>query len=96
MTRTLASLLLLTGSSFTLAAQPLALPFVVGAQQTANATLCESFKGDKSPLGKAMNKQCRDRASAEFDEMQDEKTLKECMKPGNVIDNDVRKCMKGL
>jgi len=24
------------------------------------------------------------------------KTLRECIKPGNVIDDDVRKCMKGM
>ena len=78
------------------AVDPYALPMAIQMQKLANASMCESYKGDKSALGRAMNKQCRDRAKAEFEEIQDEKPLRDCMKPGNVIDDDVRKCMKGL
>lgn len=78
------------------AADPVTLPMVIQLQKIANASTCESYKGDTSPVGKAINKQCRNRVKAEFEEMQDEKPLKECIKPNNVIDDDVRKCMKGL
>ena len=95
MKRTMVVLIACT-SSPAWAIDPVTLPMVVQMQKTANATMCESYKGDTSPLGKAMNKQCHNRAKAEFEEMQDEKQLKDCIKPGNVIDDDVRKCMKGL
>lgn len=78
------------------AADPATLPMVIQMQKFANASMCESYKGDKSPLGKVMNKNCRAREQAEFEQIQDEKPLKDCIKPGNVIDDDVRKCMKGL
>lgn len=69
---------------------------IVQAQKLANASLCESYKGDTSSFGKVMNQQCRARQRADFDAIQDQKTLKDCIKPGNVIDDDVRKCMKGI
>ncbi|XJV38535.1 hypothetical protein AB3464_01435 [Pseudomonas asplenii] len=77
-------------------AQPITQPFVVQVQKTADTMLCVTYKGNHSAFGNAMNKQCRDRARAEFDSLPDEKSLKDCIKPGNVIDDDVRKCMKGL
>ncbi|WP_367279061.1 hypothetical protein [Pseudomonas sp.] len=89
-------ILMICSSANAWAADPVVTPFVVQLQRTANASLCESYKGDRSPMGLAMNKQCRNRAHAEFEEIQDEKPLRDCMKPGNVIDDDVRKCMKGL
>ncbi|KAA3534260.1 MULTISPECIES: hypothetical protein [Pseudomonas] len=78
------------------AVDPATLPMVVQMQKAANAATCESYKGDTSPLGKAVNKQCRNRAKAEFEDRQDENPLRDCIKPGNVIDDDVRKCMKGM
>jgi len=69
---------------------------IIQAQKLANASLCESFKGDRSAFGQAMNKQCQNRKRADFDAIQDEKTLKDCIKPANLIDDDVRKCMKGI
>ncbi|MCD5972032.1 hypothetical protein [Pseudomonas quasicaspiana] len=78
------------------AVDPVMLPMVVQMQKTANAAMCESYKGSTSPIGIAMNKQCQNREKAEFEGIQDAKPLKDCIKPGNVIDDDVRKCMKGL
>ncbi|WP_341957923.1 hypothetical protein [Pseudomonas sp. RC10] len=66
------------------------------ASTFANATLCESLKVDHSPFGLALDKQCRNRQRVEFDELQDRKPLQDCIKPGNVIDDDVRKCVKGI
>jgi hypothetical protein len=78
------------------AADPVTLPMAIQMQKIANASMCESYKGDTSPLGKAVSKSCKNRAKADFEALQDEKTLKDCIKPGNVIDDDVRACMKGL
>ncbi|TDV72656.1 hypothetical protein EC915_101802 [Pseudomonas sp. LP_7_YM] len=78
------------------AADPVTLPMAIQIQKLADASLCEAYKGDASPFGKAMSKHCRDRHRAEFEALQDEKPLRACIKPGNVIDDDVRKCMKGI
>lgn len=78
------------------AVDPVTLPMVIQMQRLANASMCESYKGDTSALGKAMNQNCKNRQRAEFEALQDEKPLKDCIKPGNVIDDDVRKCMKGI
>lgn len=78
------------------AADPVTQPMIIQVQKLANASLCESFKGDPSAFGEAMTKQCQNRKRAEFDAIQDQKPLKACIKPGNVIDDDVRKCMKGI
>ena len=88
--------IVLTSTSLAAWADPVTLPMIIQMQKLANASMCESYKGDTSPLGKAMNKQCRNRARAEFEAIQDEKPLRDCIKPGNVIDEDVRKCMKGI
>jgi len=84
----------LTGT--TVADEPVAQAIATQTNRLASAYLCESVKGDRSPFGLAMSTQCRNRQRAEFDAIQDQKPLRDCMKPGNVIDDDVRKCMKGL
>jgi hypothetical protein len=86
--------LLATGQVW--AIDPVNVPLAVQMQRAANLSICETYKGDKSPFGQAMNRRCREQATAEFNDMQDQRSLKECIKPGNVIDDDVRKCMKGL
>lgn len=88
--------LIACASSKAWAVDPSMLPMTLQIQKAANAATCESYKGDTSKIGKAVTKNCRNRAKAEFEEMQDEKALKDCIKPGNVIDEDVRKCMKGM
>ncbi len=88
--------IVLTSTSLAAWADPVTLPMIIQMQKLANASMCESYKDNTSPLGKAMNKQCRNRARAEFEAIQDEKPLRDCIKPGNVIDEDVRKCMKGI
>ncbi|WP_296259710.1 MULTISPECIES: hypothetical protein [unclassified Pseudomonas] len=90
------AMLLAATSLSTRAADSVTLPLIIQMQNLANASMCESFKGDASPLGKAMNQQCRHRERAEFEAMQDAKTLKDCIKPGNIIDDGVRKCRKGI
>lgn len=76
------------------AADPVTQPMSIPVQKLAN--VCEFLKGDPSAFGRAVNKQCQNRKRADFDAIKDEKPLKDCIKPGNVIDDDVRKCMKGI
>ncbi|KPA87553.1 hypothetical protein PF66_05936 [Pseudomonas asplenii] len=77
-------------------AQPITQPFTAQVQKVSDAVLCGVYKGQRSEFANVMNKQCRAQARAEFDGLPDRKALKDCIKPGNVIDDDVRKCMKGL
>lgn len=67
-----------------------------GINQLSNAIVCDTFKDAQSGVGRAIRTQCANRASAQFAAMPERKSLKECIKPGNVIDDDVRKCMKGM
>ncbi|KQQ55599.1 hypothetical protein ASF84_09665 [Pseudomonas sp. Leaf127] len=68
-------------------------------QTLSNAFVCDVMAGTP---GINNTPQCRDRnnpartESRELDRTADRKTLRECMKPDNLIDEDVRKCMKGL
>ncbi|MFJ4142638.1 hypothetical protein [Pseudomonas sp. NPDC089734] len=65
----------------------------------SNAFAC-TIMADTAGINKAP--QCRDNNkpaptdTREFDKAADKKTLRECMKPYNLIDDDVRKCMKGF
>ncbi|MEE4752723.1 hypothetical protein V2K79_11725 [Pseudomonas alliivorans] len=68
-------------------------------QTLSNAFACEVTAGMP---GASRSPQCRNRNnpaptnSRELDNATDVKTLRECMKPNNLIDEDVRKCMKGI
>ncbi len=63
-----------------------------------NAFACDILAG--TSLSQAH--QCRDKAntsltnSHDLDKAADKKSLRECIKPDNLIDDDVRNCMKGL
>jgi len=78
------------------AANSIGQPWVDQTRKLANASVCEVFRGDRTSFGAGMNRQCRENQRADFDAIQDRKSLRDCIKPGNVIDDDVRKCMKGL
>ena len=65
-------------------------PWVIQMQSLANASMPESYKGGTSAFGKPMNQNCRNSQRAEFEALQDEKPLKDCIKPEYVIDKDVR------
>jgi len=67
-----------------------------GINQLSNAFVCDTFRGDLSGVGKTIQAQCSKRAATDFAAMPERKSLRECIKPGNVIDDDVRKCMKGM
>lgn len=73
----------------------------LGAQvinRLTDAAICSTYEGDTSGFGKAMKKHCsapQRKAQADFDRSANQRTLQDCIKPGNLIDDDVRKCMKG-
>ena len=54
------------------------------------------FKGDDTGLGRAVRKNRRDAENREIRAAPQIKSARECAKPGNVIDEDVRRCMKGM
>lgn len=56
----------------------------------------QMFKGDDTGLGRAVRKNRRDAENREIRAAPQIKSARECAKPGNVIDEDVRRCMKGM
>lgn len=74
-------------------------PAVIPIQKIADAMLCGAFEESSSGFAKAMQKRCsapQRKARADFDRSADKRTLQDCIKPGNLIDDDVRKCIKGF
>jgi hypothetical protein len=67
-----------------------------GINQTSHSVTCLSFADTQGPLGQAVQRRCTQHAQQEFARQPDRRTLQDCIKPGNVIDDDVRNCMKGL
>ncbi|MBC3953672.1 hypothetical protein [Pseudomonas triticifolii] len=73
-------------------------PFGKHIHALSNAFACDILAGTR--LNQAP--QCRNRDnpaltdSRDIDKAADRKSLRECIKPDNLIDDDVRKCMKGF
>ncbi|MCF9021406.1 MULTISPECIES: hypothetical protein [Pseudomonas syringae group] len=76
-----------------------AAPLSKHIQTLSNAFACEVTAGMP---GARKSPQCRNgnnpalTNSSDLDKTADRKTLRECMKPDNLIDENVRACMKGL
>ncbi|MBI6576183.1 hypothetical protein YA0001_16185 [Pseudomonas viridiflava] len=76
-----------------------ATPLSKHIQTLSNAFACEVTAGMP---GARKSPQCRNgnnpalTNSSDLDKTADRKTLRECMKPDNLIDENVRACMKGL
>ncbi|WP_249674058.1 hypothetical protein [Pseudomonas abieticivorans] len=62
----------------------------------SHSAVCGMFANDTGSVGKAVRRQCVRQAQQEFARQPDRKTLQDCIKPGSLIDDDVRNCMKGL
>ena len=64
-----------------------------GMQKLVN----ELFAGSKGPMGEAAraNLKAQDKREREANRGV-RRTMKECIKPGNVIDDDVKECMDGV
>jgi hypothetical protein len=75
------------------ALRPAAEAYGKGMQQLVN----ELFAGSKGPMGEAAraNLKAQDKREREANRGV-RRTMKECIKPGNVIDDDVKECMEGL
>lgn len=75
------------------AIRPAAETYGKGMQKLVN----EFFAGSKGPMGEAAraNLKAQDKREREANRGV-RRTMKECIKPGNVIDDDVKECMEGL
>lgn len=75
------------------ALRPAAEAYGKGMQKLVN----ELFAGSKGPMGEAAraNLKAQDKREREANRGV-RRTMKECIKPGNVIDDDVKECMDGL
>lgn len=75
------------------AMRPAAEAYGRGVQQLVN----EFFAGSKGPMGEAAraNLKVQDQREREANRGV-RRTMKECIKPGNVIDDDVKECIEGL
>ncbi|BAN50574.1 hypothetical protein [Metapseudomonas resinovorans] len=75
------------------AIQPYAKKFGEAVDQTVHGF----FAGTDGPLGDAARSNLQSRQQAEREANRGtRKPMKECIKPGNVIDDDVKECMEGL
>ena len=75
------------------AMRPAAEAYGKGVQKLVN----ELFAGTKGPMGEAAraNLKAQDKREREANRGV-RRTMKECIKPGNVIDDDVKECIEGL
>jgi hypothetical protein len=64
--------------------------------QAADEWVYQVFKDQDTPMGQAIRKNRRDAENREIRSAPQIKSARECAKPGNVIDEDVRRCMKGM
>lgn len=64
--------------------------------QAADEWVYQMFKDQDTPMGQAIRKNRRDAENREIRSAPQIKSARECAKPGNVIDEDVRRCMKGM
>lgn len=75
------------------AMRPAAEAYGKGMQKLVN----EFFAGSEGPMGKAARANLKSQDKQEREANRGvRRTMKECIKPGNVIDDDVKECMQGL
>lgn len=72
-------------------------PITKKAGDYINKSIMQSLSGNDTPLGRAARDNLERQAKAERKANRGtRKTMKECIKPGNVIDEDVQECMTGM
>lgn len=75
------------------AMRPAAEAYGKGMQRLVN----EFFAGSEGPMGQAARAHLKTQDKRERETNRGlSRTMKECIKPGNVIDHDVKECMQGL
>lgn len=74
------------------AVRPAAEAYGKGMQQLVN----EFFAGSKGSMGEAARANLKAQEKREREDNRGvRRTMKECIKPGNVIDDDVKECIEG-
>ncbi|MDX1766312.1 MAG: hypothetical protein R3313_05170 [Candidatus Saccharimonadales bacterium] len=65
--------------------------------KTVNTLVNEFLAGSKGPMGQAARANIKSQDQREREANRGvRRTMKECIKPGNVIDDDVKECIEGL
>jgi hypothetical protein len=65
--------------------------------KTVNTLVNEFLAGSKGPIGEAARANLKAQDQRELEANRGvRRTMKECIKPGNVIDDDVKECIEGL
>ncbi len=73
--------------------RPAAEAYGKGMQKLVN----EFFAGSEGPMGKAARANLKAQDNRERESNRGvRRAMKECIKPGNIIDDDVKECMEGL
>ncbi|OEO23699.1 hypothetical protein AX279_21530 [Pseudomonas sp. J237] len=72
-------------------------PAAEAYSKTMNRLVSELFAGSNSPMGEAAraNLKAQDKREREANRGV-RRTMKECIKPNNVIDDDVKECIDGM
>ena len=72
-------------------------PATNAAGEYVSKSIMQSLSGNDTPMGRAARDNLERQAKAEREANRGtRKTMKECIKPGNVIDEDVQECMMGM
>ncbi|WP_044873495.1 hypothetical protein [Pseudomonas sp. LFM046] len=72
-------------------------PYAKKIGEAVDQTVNEFLAGTDGPLGDAARSNLQSREQAEREANRGtRKSMKECIKPGNVIDDDVKECIEGL
>ncbi|MCY1544899.1 hypothetical protein D9M68_808090 [compost metagenome] len=72
-------------------------PYAKQFGEALDRTVKEFFAGTEGPMGDAARDSLQRQTKAEQEANRGtRKPMKECIKPGNVIDDDVKECMEGL
>lgn len=72
-------------------------PATDAAADYVSKSIMQSLSGNDTPMGRAARSNLERQAKAEREANRGtRKTMKECIKPGNVIDEDVQECIMGM
>lgn len=72
-------------------------PVAEAYSNTVDKLVNELFAGSKGPMGEATRANIKSHDEREREANRGvRRTMKECIKPGNVIDDDVKECIEGL
>lgn len=72
-------------------------PATDAAADYVSKSIMQSLSGNDTPMGRAARSNLERQAKAEREANRGtRKTMKECIKPGNVIDEEVQECIMGM